>query len=100
MRESIAVDPEDRAGERLRLPEFGGGLRRFLFEPNTTATRRQIKDRIGKALARWEPRIRVESVDVEPDPGDAGGRDRHDRLPARRHAGARSASASRCSLAG
>ena len=43
--------------ERLRLPDFGGGLRRFLFEPNTTTTRRQIQDRIVKALAVWEPRI-------------------------------------------
>jgi len=56
--------------ERLRLPEFGAGLRRFLFEPNTTATRHRIEDRILRALASWEPRIAVESVDVTPDPDD------------------------------
>jgi phage baseplate assembly protein W len=57
--------------ERLRLPEFGGSLGLFLFEPNTVTTRQLIKDRINKALARWEPRINVQSVDVDPDPADA-----------------------------
>ena len=56
--------------ERLRLPDFGAGLRRFLFEPNTVATRHQLEGRIVRALAAWEPRIAVEAVDVEEDPED------------------------------
>jgi phage baseplate assembly protein W len=56
--------------ERLYIPDFGGGLRPFLFEPNTVATRFQISERIRKALQKWEPRINVASVDVEPDPSD------------------------------
>lgn len=67
IREAVRVILKTEQTERLRLPEFGGGLGRFLFEPNTTMTRRQIQDRIAKALALWEPRITVESVDVEPD---------------------------------
>jgi hypothetical protein len=55
------------ANERLRLPEFGGSLRRFLFEPNTVAIRQSIKERIVRSLAQWESRITVESVSVEPD---------------------------------
>jgi uncharacterized protein len=70
VRESVEIVLKTEPRERLRLPDFGGGLGRFLFEPNTTTTRRQIQDRIVKALAAWEPRISVESVDVEPDPGD------------------------------
>jgi phage baseplate assembly protein W len=54
----------------LRLPDFGGGLGRFLFEPNTTTTRRDVHDRIVGALATWEPRIAVQSVTVEEDPDD------------------------------
>jgi phage baseplate assembly protein W len=54
----------------LRLPDFGAGLRRSLFEPNTVATRHQIEQRILLALAAWEPRIAVETVDVKPDPDD------------------------------
>jgi len=57
--------------ERLRLPEFGGGLGLFLFDQNTVTTRQLIKDPIAKALAQWEPRIHIQSIDVEPDPADA-----------------------------
>ena len=37
------------------------------LEPNTMSTRRSFQDRITKELTQWEPRIRVESVTVEPD---------------------------------
>jgi phage baseplate assembly protein W len=70
VRESVEVVLKTELRERVRLPDFGGGLGRFLFEPNTTTTRRQIQDRIGKALAVWEPRIKVEAIEVEADPGD------------------------------
>jgi phage baseplate assembly protein W len=58
-------------GERPRLPEFGGGLGQFLFEPNSVSTRNLIQDRITKTLSRWEPRILIESVEVAQDPKDA-----------------------------
>ena len=70
VRESVEVVLKTELRERLRLPDFGGGLGRFLFEPNTTTTRRQIQDRIVKSLALWEPRISVESVSVDGDPQD------------------------------
>jgi phage baseplate assembly protein W len=71
VRESIRIILLTDERERLRLPEFGGGLSRYLFEPNTATTRQLIRDRIQRALAEWEPRIRVESVLVDPDPKDA-----------------------------
>jgi phage baseplate assembly protein W len=71
VRESIRIILLTDERERLRLPEFGGGLSRYLFEPNTATTRQLIRDRIERALAEWEPRIRVESVLVDPDPKDA-----------------------------
>jgi hypothetical protein len=70
VRESIRVILMTEPRERLRLPEFGAGLARFLFEPNTPATRLLIQERITLALARWEPRVRVESVTVEPHPAE------------------------------
>jgi phage baseplate assembly protein W len=66
----LTVGADWQLNERLYLPEFGGGLNRFLFEPNTATTRQLIRDRITKALARWEPRIAVQTVSVEPDPQD------------------------------
>ena len=71
VRESIRIILLTDERERLRLREFGGGLSRYLFEPNTATTRQLIRDRIQRALAEWEPRIRVESVLVDPDPKDA-----------------------------
>jgi uncharacterized protein len=70
IREGIQVVLKTELGERLRLPEFGAGLGRFLFDPNTTVTRHLVEDHIKRALAAWEPRIAIEAVDVVEDPDD------------------------------
>jgi phage baseplate assembly protein W len=67
IRESMRVILMTEPGERLRLPQFGAGLGRFLFEPNTVVTHTLIGERIKDALARWEPRIRVEQIEVAAD---------------------------------
>src|SRR5919106_3169648 len=71
IRESIEIILKTEPRERVRLPTFGGGLSTYLFEPNTTATWRQLEDLITKALAAWEPRIATESVEVTADPEEA-----------------------------
>jgi phage baseplate assembly protein W len=70
IRQAIEVVLRTEERERINLPSFGAGLRRFLFEPNTVATRFQIEDRIAKALQQWEPRITVKSVVADEDPRD------------------------------
>ena len=70
IRQSIRIILMTERQERLMQPEFGGGLDHFLFEPNTVATRYRIQEDIQKALAQWEPRIKVEQVQVEVDPDD------------------------------
>jgi phage baseplate assembly protein W len=70
IREAIEIVLRTEERERINLPSFGAGLRRFLFEPNTVSTRFQIEDRITRALQQWEPRITVKSVDAEEDPRD------------------------------
>ena len=67
IRESIRVTLLTDFRERVRLPDFGGGLSGFLFEPNNVATRHLIEERITRALKRWEPRITVEKARVEQD---------------------------------
>lgn len=71
IRDAIRIILGTERNERLRLAEFGAGLHRFLFEPNTVATRHRLEDGILRALAAWEPRISVQSVDVVEDPDDA-----------------------------
>ena len=70
IRESIRVILLTQSGERIMEPDFGGGLQSFLFEPNNASTHRLIQERIKQALARWEPRIRLDSIDVTGDPTD------------------------------
>jgi phage baseplate assembly protein W len=48
--------------ERLFNPEFGGGLRRFLFEDISVMTADLMKDAIKDSIGKYEPRARV--VDV------------------------------------
>ena len=70
VREAIQVILLTEPGERVRLPEFGAGLGRFLFEPNIPATHIAIARAIDLSLKRWEPRIRVAQVEVDADPSD------------------------------
>lgn len=68
VRESIRLILLTEPGERLMREGFGCGLRRFLFEPNTVATRQLIQERIMAAIGRWEPRVKLVEVQVEADP--------------------------------
>jgi phage baseplate assembly protein W len=70
IREAIRIVLMTAPGERIRRSTFGAGLEQFLYEPNTTTTRRSIEDRITRAIAAWEPRVSLESVDVDEDPVD------------------------------
>jgi len=71
VRDCMRLILETEPGERLRLPAFGAGLRRFLFEPNVASTHRLIEERVTFALSRWEPRIRLTGVGVRPNPDDS-----------------------------
>jgi len=52
-------------GERLFLPEFGGGVRKLVFEPASDVLRGVVKARITQALSRWlGHRVTVEGVEV------------------------------------
>ena len=46
-------------GERIMDPEFGAGLRRYLFEQNTTLTIREIRGRIQSQVSIYMPYIRL-----------------------------------------
>lgn len=65
--ESIRIILETSPGERVMRPAFGCGLRRFLMQPNTSATRSQIAREVERSLVEHEPRINVTQVRVLPD---------------------------------
>jgi len=71
VRESLRLILLTEPGERLMREEFGSGLRQFLFEPNTVTTRTLIRERIVRAIGRWEPRVQLDEVAVEAEPADS-----------------------------
>ncbi len=64
VRQSILLILDTEPGERVMRPDFGCGLRRFLMEPNTPATRAAIAREVEAALRAWEPRIDLREVEV------------------------------------
>ena len=64
IRQSVEIILDTEPGERIMLPAFGCGLRRYLMQPNTLSTRTAMREDIATALATWEPRIRVSNVTV------------------------------------
>jgi uncharacterized protein len=51
-------------GERVMRPEFGCSMWEQIFAPLTDATLGMIEQSVREALARWEPRADVESVEA------------------------------------
>jgi hypothetical protein len=70
VRQSIETILDTEPGERVMLPTFGCGLRRYLMAPNTATTRSAIQRDITDSLPSWEPRIRVTDVSVTPGEDD------------------------------
>jgi phage baseplate assembly protein W len=62
----VRIILETGRGERVMRPDFGAGLNEFVFEPINATTRALIRYRVEEALVTWEPRIRVETIDVKP----------------------------------
>lgn len=70
VRQTIRALLVTEPGERLLFPRLGAGLQGFVHHPNSTLTRRRMRDRIGEVLAVHEPRIRLTDLRVEPDGND------------------------------
>jgi len=68
VKESIELILMTEPGERVMRPSFGCGLRQFLMEPNTIATRSRLQRTVTRALELFEPRINL--LEVRATPGD------------------------------
>lgn len=51
-------------GERVMLPEFGTPLKKLLFEQNDVVLQNQARRLISDAIARWEPRVAIQNIEV------------------------------------
>jgi len=52
-------------GERVMLPDFGVGLRHFLFEPEKGLAS-EIKSRIFSQVGKYMPFVKIKNVKFEP----------------------------------
>jgi hypothetical protein len=71
IRDAIWIVLKTSLGERVMLPTFGAGVDDFVFQTNSAATRAALVQAIRTALVRWEPRIELAGVRVDPVPGEA-----------------------------
>jgi len=70
--QAIRIILETAPGERVMRPEFGCRVKELLFAPRKASTRGALIETVESALARWEPRIEVQAVDVSDDPAHDG----------------------------
>ncbi|HEX2223683.1 MAG TPA: GPW/gp25 family protein [Thermoanaerobaculia bacterium] len=72
IREAVWIILATAPGERPMRPEFGCGIHDLVFAPNSAQTAGRVAAAVREALARWEPRIGVETVDLASDPDEPG----------------------------
>lgn len=63
--QSIRIIIGTAKGERVMRPEFGCGIHEYAFAAVDTTTLTLVESAVEDALAEWEPRIEVLSVDTD-----------------------------------
>jgi uncharacterized protein len=72
VRRAVLLILRTEPGERVMRPDFGAGLRRFVFEPISDSTLALIRLAVRSGLTTWEPRIVVDAVTVSADDSEPG----------------------------
>ncbi len=65
IRESLIILLSTRPGERVMNPAYGCNLDDLLFAPLTLTLKSFVSDLIETAILYFEPRINLESIDIE-----------------------------------
>ena len=55
-------------GERMMMPEFGVGVRNYLFEQNTSQTAAALKERIKQQVSTYVPYVNILVLKVQSQP--------------------------------
>ena len=51
-------------GQRIRKPEFGTNLIKYIFEPNEQVTWEAVKSEISDSVKRWASNIVINNIQV------------------------------------
>lgn len=70
LRQAIRLVLGTAYGERPMRPEFGCGIHDLVFAPANATTAGEAAYEVRRSLERWEPRIEVDTVDVDFDHAD------------------------------
>lgn len=62
---SLHILLSTRLGERTMLPDYGCNLDELVFESLTSTFKSYIKDLVKTAIIRHEPRIKLNSIDLD-----------------------------------
>ena len=65
IRESLEILLSTRPGERIMQPAYGCRIHAMIFESINENTITEIKDAIERAILFFEPRISLNSIDVD-----------------------------------
>jgi hypothetical protein len=66
IRQSIEIILGTAPGERVMRPDFGCGIRDLVFESIDTSLLKRIQVTVTDALVKYEPRIELLTVNVDP----------------------------------
>ncbi|SRR6266849_983414 len=70
--DSIQLIVGTAPGERPMRPEFGCGIHDYVYASLDSDTIGRMAGEVRAALVRWEPRIRVQGVDISVTVNDEG----------------------------
>jgi hypothetical protein len=65
LQSSVKMLLNTNLGERIMMPDYGTRLKTILFEPMGEGMEDLIQQEIAGALNRWEPRVNLQSLNVE-----------------------------------
>jgi uncharacterized protein len=72
IRQSVRIILGTTPGERVRRPDFGCGIHRLTFEVVDTALMTRIDAAVRDAMKRFEARIEVLNVEIDPTDSNGG----------------------------
>lgn len=70
VRQSLLMLLSTSPGERVMRPDYGCDLRRVLFSPNDDTTAGLALHYVRRAIARWEPRAQILSLQASRQPAE------------------------------
>lgn len=66
IRQAIQIIIGTSRGERVMRPDFGCGIHDLVFETMASSTLQRVRSVVEEALTRYEPRIEIIGIDIDP----------------------------------